>query len=283
MNLTAFKDAAIGFLDDASRKMPDLEAYTSNRPGNIEASVYDPVVCLILQGSKMVAVRDRCYQLDAGKALVVSHATPVISQITDASSQTPYLSFVLTLNLEIIHDLHNQISEGARPTARASSLSYGAADPSWLAPLLKYAELATSPLDARILGPATLREVYYRLLLSEIGGGLTNLLSDDSHASRIARAISALRADYRSPLRVSDLAKTSAMSPSSFHEHFKVVTSTSPLQYQKDLRLIEAHSMLTAQRCSVAEAAFAVGYESASHFSRDYSKKFGHPPSLQTM
>jgi transcriptional regulator GlxA family with amidase domain len=108
---------------------------------------------------------------------------------------------------------------------------------------------------------------------------LRNLLVADSHASRVAKAIQRVRAEFRSPLGVSDLAKTAGMSASSFHEHFKSVTGTTPLQYQKDLRLIEARALLVDRNHSVSEAAYAVGYESPTHFSRDYSRKFGRPPS----
>jgi transcriptional regulator GlxA family with amidase domain len=130
-----------------------------------------------------------------------------------------------------------------------------------------------------VLGPSTLREIHYRLLLSPVGGMLRNLLVADSHASRVAKAIRRLRSEYRVPLKVPDLAKAAGMSASSFHEHFKAVTGTTPLQYQKDLRLIEAHALLTAMSHTVSEAAYEVGYESPNHFSRDYNRKFGLPPS----
>lgn len=108
---------------------------------------------------------------------------------------------------------------------------------------------------------------------------LRNLLVADSHASRIEKAIQRLRTGFRASFNVADLARTAGMSASSFHEHFKAVTGTTPLQYQKDLRLIEARSLLQDQRHSVSQAAYAVGYESPTHFSRDYSRKFGLPPS----
>jgi transcriptional regulator GlxA family with amidase domain len=136
-----------------------------------------------------------------------------------------------------------------------------------------------NPMDAQVLGPSILREIHYRLLLSPTGGMLRRLLVADSHASRIAKAIHVLRNGFRSQLSVSHLAYQAGMSPSSFHVHFKSVTGTTPLQYQKDLRLIEARASLVERGQSVSEAAYAVGYESPTHFSRDYSKKFGVPPS----
>lgn len=138
-----------------------------------------------------------------------------------------------------------------------------------------------TPLDAHVLGPAILREIHYRLVLSPLGAMVRTLASADSHASRVARAIHKVRAEFRAPLSVPDLARTAGMSASSFHEHFKSVTGTTPLQYQKALRLIEARALITERAASVAQAAFAVGYESPTHFSRDYARKFGRPPSRE--
>jgi transcriptional regulator GlxA family with amidase domain len=159
------------------------------------------------------------------------------------------------------------------------SLAVGRAESMWLAPLVRYVELLADPLGAKILGRATLREIHYRLLLSSIGGMLRTLLVTDSHANRIAKAIKLLRTDYCSPLPARDLARAAGMSTSSFHQHFKAVTGTTPLQYQKDLRLIEAKAFLMAMTHSVSQAAYAVGYESPNHFSRDFRRKFGVPPS----
>ena len=123
-----------------------------------------------------------------------------------------------------------------------------------------------------------LKEIHFRLLLSPIGGMLRNLLSVDSHASRISKSIQLIRASFKDPLKVPELAQAAGMSPSSFHEHFKSVTGTTPLQYQKDLRMIEARTLLSNGISSVSAAGFEVGYESPTHFSRDYSRKFGCSP-----
>jgi transcriptional regulator GlxA family with amidase domain len=179
----------------------------------------------------------------------------------------------------LIHSLHDQVAPTRSPEADVRSLSAGPAEPAWLEPFVRYIDMAGAPLDVQVLGPSTLREVHYRLLQSSLGSMLNKLLLEDSRASRIAKAIRQLKSEYRLPLRMPDLARTAAMSASSFHEHFKAVTGTTPLQYQKDLRLIEAHALLLGMNHTVAEAAFAVGYESPNHFSRDYSRKFGLPPS----
>jgi AraC-like DNA-binding protein len=264
---------------DAARKMPNLIVLRRDAPSKIEAFIYEPVLCLILQGSKVSSIGDQSVRLVTGDALVVSHTLPVVSQITEASTQEPYIALILSLDLEVIKDLHKQLVEVPLPKSDARSLCVGPLEASWVAPLMRYAELATSPLDAQVLGHSILREVHYRLLRSAIGGMLRSLVIEDSHAGRIAKAIHQLRSEFRKPLRGPDLASIAAMSASSFHDHFKAVTGTTPLQYQKDLRLIEAHSLLTTMNRTVADAAFAVGYESPNQFSRDYSRKFGMPPS----
>lgn len=262
-----------------SEELPGLSVFCREAPSDIEGFVYEPVICLILQGSKATSIGDQLVELRPGDALLVSHDLPVVSRITKASAEEPYLALILSLDLGMVRSLYDQVADAPAQDARARSLSAGPADAEWLAPLVRYLELMDNPLDARVLGPSVRLEIHYRLLLSRIGGMLRNLLVADSHASRVARAIRMLRAEFRSPLSVSDLAKTAGMSASSFHEHFKAVTGTTPLQYQKDLRLIEAKALLADGGQSVSAAAYAVGYGSPTHFSRDYSRKFGWPPS----
>jgi AraC-like DNA-binding protein len=282
MYLSRLIDLASHYDADLGHKklhMPGLSVLRREAPSHIEALVYEPVLCLILQGCKVTCSGDQRAELGPGEALIVSHDLPVVSRITQASAQEPYLAMILALDLQLVHSLYDQVAEAPLPRVNARSLCVGPAEAAWLAPLVRYVELTGNRMDAKVLGPATLREIHYRLLLSPVGGMLRNLLVADSHASRIARAIRQLRSEYRLPLRVPDLAKAADMSASSFHEHFKAVTGTTPLQYQKDLRLIEAQGLLTALSHTVSEAAYAVGYESPNHFSRDYSRKFGVPPS----
>jgi len=263
---------------EAFQDLPGLSILRREAPSDIEAVIYEPVVCLILQGSKVTSIGDQFVELKPGDALLVSHDLPVVSRITRASVEEPYLALILSLDLGLVRGLYEQVADAPMSAARVRSLSAGPAEPAWLAPLVRYLELIDNPLDAKVLGPSVRREIHYRLLLSPIGKMLRNLLVADSHASRVAKAIRRLRAEFRSPLSVSDLAKTAGMSASSFHQHFKAVTGTTPLQYQKDLRLIEARALLANASLTVSAAAYAVGYESPTHFSRDYSRKFGLPP-----
>jgi AraC-like DNA-binding protein len=279
MDLSRLKHLAATHGVDRSQHIPRVRFFCRDMPSQIEASIYEPALCVILQGSKTTAIGDQSVRVAAGDALVISHTLPVVSQITEASPQEPYLSVVLPLDLQLIHSLHDQVAQMQPPKADARSLFAGPAERAWLEPLVRYVDVASAPLDAEVLGPSILREIHYRLLLSSSGSLLSRLLVEDSRASRISKAIRQLKAEFRMPLRIPDLAKEAGMSASSFHQHFKTVTGTTPLQYQKDLRLIEANALLIAMKHGVAEAAFAVGYESPNHFSRDYSRKFGVPPS----
>jgi AraC-like DNA-binding protein len=142
----------------------------------------------------------------------------------------------------------------------------------------RYLGLIESSTDAKVLGPMISREIHYRLLMDPVGGMLRSLISYDSHSALVSRAITIIRRDFRSSIVVADLAREMGMSVSSFHRHFKAVTSLSPLQYQKELRLLEARRLLSAGATSVSTTAFEVGYESLSQFSREYSRKFKKSP-----
>lgn len=259
-------------------KLPTISIFRREEVTTFEAIVYNPVICIILQGSKETNIGTQSISLAQGDAVLVSHDLPVESKITNASPETPYLALIFSLDLSIIRSLYEQVGEAISDDHNAKSLSASKADPTWIAPMVRYLELMDSPLDAQVLGPMILREIHFRLILSPIGGMLRNLLSVDSYASRISRSILRIRSDFREPLIVAELAQLAGMSQSSFHEHFKTVTGTTPLQYQKDLRMIEAHALLRRGVPSVSAAGFEVGYESPTHFSRDYSRKFGCSP-----
>ena len=260
------------------RVLPAAHVFQRAEVSAIEAVVYNPVICLILQGKKEMNVGNRYVSLAEGDALLVSHDLPVTSKITEASPAVPYRALILSLDLSILRSLYEQVGETVSDAQSATSLSASTADPAWIEPMIRYLALMDAPLDTEVLGPMILKEIHFRLLLSPIGAMLRNLLSVDSHASRISRSIQKIRADFREPLVVAELAKVAGMSPSSFHEHFKSVTGTTPLQYQKDLRMIEARALLSRGVPSVSVAGFEVGYESPTHFSRDYSRKFGCSP-----
>ncbi|MBV8933625.1 MAG: AraC family transcriptional regulator [Kutzneria sp.] len=259
----------------AAQPMNGLQVLRQNVPSSFEASLYKPVLCLILRGEKQVSIGERTLSFGPGECLLVSHDVPVCSRITKA----PYLALVLDVDVATVRELYDKVAESALDSERARAAETHQADPGLLDALRRYLALADSPTDAKVLGPLTSKEIHYRLLVAPFGGMLRSLIRHDSNASAIARAIGHIRADIRSPIAVPDLARRVGMSASSFHKHFKTITSTTPLQYQKELRLLEARRLLKTGGASVTTAAFDVGYESPSQFSREYARKFGVPPS----
>jgi len=256
-----------------------LQLLCERSPTEFEASIYEPVVCLILQGEKVTTIGNQTQLVSAGKCIVVSHDLPVLARVTKASHEHPYLAVIVKLDLTVLRSLYDEVDHLQLEPAAARSMAIAP-----IAPLLedvvsRYLDLLEDPLSARVLLPLVRKELHFRLFLSKPGAMLRSLIHRDSNESNIARAIKTLREDHRRSWDVAELAKSVGMSASAFHKHFKAVTSTTPLQYQKALRLTEARGLLRAGPHSVASAAFAVGYESASQFSREYARKFGRPPS----
>lgn len=251
------------------------------KPTELEATLYEPVVCLILQGRKMTALGAHSLEFGAGVSLIVSHDLPVVARVTEASESEPYLAMIFQLDLGTIRSLYAEI-DGIDPEEDpVSSLQVHPTEEAILGALARYLALAETPLERKILGPAYQREISFRLLMAPHGSMLRRLLRLDSHASKIARAIAWIRLHYKESVVVPELAKHAGMSVSSFHQHFKEITGSSPLQYQKTLRLLEAQRLLTVGEQSVAETALEVGYESPTQFSREYARMFGVPPSRQ--
>ncbi|HEY2405023.1 MAG TPA: AraC family transcriptional regulator [Polyangiaceae bacterium] len=256
-----------------------LHLLCERAPTEFEASIYEPVVCLILQGEKVTTIGDQTRVVSAGKCIVVSHDLPVLARVTKASEKHPYLAVVIELDLTVLRSLYDEVDHRELETASARSMEIAPIDPLLEDVVSRYLDLLGDPLGARVLLPLVRKELHFRLFLSKAGGMLRSLMHRDSNESNIARAIKTLRADHRKSWDIAELAKSVGMSPSAFHKHFKAITTTTPLQYQKELRLTEARRLLRAGPHSVSSAAFAVGYESASQFSREYARKFGRPPS----
>jgi AraC-like DNA-binding protein len=244
-------------------------------PSSFETSLYEPVLCLILQGRKEVSVGGQTLSFGSGECLLVSHNLPVSSRITEA----PYVALVLKIDLVTIRRLYDEVTESALEEVRARVAETHRANPELLDAFGRYLAVADAPADTRVLGPMISREIHYRLLTATFGGMLRTLIRRDSNASAIARAIDHIRGELRSSIAVPDLARRVGMSTSSFHRHFRAITSTTPLQYHKELRLLEARQLLVTGGTSVTGAAYEVGYESPSQFSREYSRMFGVPPS----
>ncbi|MGE3807928.1 MAG: AraC family transcriptional regulator N-terminal domain-containing protein [Gemmataceae bacterium] len=254
--------------------MPGLGLLRHRRPTSIEASVYEPVMCLILQGRKETRSGSLRVDFGAGESLVVTHHLPVVSQVTLA----PYLALLLTIDRNVLLSLSHEVDNAVEHKGPVTSLSVARIEPSLVDALARYVALLRKPQDAQALGPLILREIHYRLLTAPHGALLRRLLSEESNASHIARAIDIIRKDYGAELRIPALARAIGMSGSAFHRQFRAVTGTTPLQYQKEMRLLEARRLITSTGCSVSHAALEVGYVSPSQFSREYRRKFGVPP-----
>lgn len=261
-------------------RTPRLVLFESSATTEFEAAIYDPVACLILQGEKQIGIAERSIVFGPGESLIVAHDLPVRSRITKADPKAPYRAMIVTIDLEIVRSLYDQVSEKTYHKIGNDILGINQTDPALIDAMGRYLMLADKPDEAEVLGPLVLREIHFRLLVAPHGGMLRRLLRRDSHASRVGLAIAQIRKSFRSPIAVSELAEVAGMSHSSFHNHFRSVTETTPLQFQKELRLVEARRLLSEQNLSVSSAAFEVGYESASQFSREYARKFGVPPKV---
>lgn len=257
---------------------PGLHLLRERSPTEFESTIYEPVVCLILQGEKATTVGDQVRVVSAGSCIVVSHDLPVLARVTQASEKEPYLAIVIQLDLAVLRSLYDEVENVHLEGARASVMEVAPIDLNIADVVGRYLDLIGDPVSARVLLPLVRKELHFRLLLSKPGAMLRALIHRDSNESNIARAIKLLREDHRRSWDIADLAKAVGMSASAFHKHFKSLTMTTPLQYQKDLRLSEARRLLRSGH-SVSRAAFDVGYESPSQFSREYARKFGKPPS----
>lgn len=236
-----------------------------------------PSICVILQGKKQVWLEEEVYQYEPSQFLAVSVDMPVVGQVMEASPEKPYLCLQVELDARQLAELIPQAGvEGAVSPERG--LFVGRMDLALLDSLVRLGRLLEAPEDITALAPLALREIYYRLLKGAHGRRIAQMAVADSHTQRIAKVLHRLRENLAGDWRVEELAEMANMSASSFHQHFKAVTAMSPVQYQKKLRLLEARRLLLAEEADATRAAYRVGYESASQFSREYARMFGAPP-----
>ncbi len=258
--------------------LPNLTVQRHFKTTLKEAHLGTPSLCLILQGKREVTAAGISIENGAGQSQILSHALFLTNRITRASETAPYLSLNLTLDLSVMRSLYDQIGDTVFDEADGPALAGAATDETLLDALGRYFALAARPWDTDVMVPLLLREIHYRLLTAPHGGMLRQLLIRDSAASRVARVTWRIRQGFRTPLNMAEMAKVAGMSESSFYANFKTITGTTPLQYQKDLRLLEARRLIMAGNSAVSAAARAVGYDSATQFSREYARKFGASP-----
>ena len=237
-------------------------------------------ICIVAQGEKRSIVGQDVYEYDNSRMVIYSTEVPVVARILKASEAEPYLCLMLDIDTKKLAEMAQKVfAEGLPKTKESSTVFIGPACPSIIDAAIRLVELIPHPEDAKLLAPLIMDEIYIRLLRSRIGRLVAQIGISDSHLQKISTAISWLRHHYAEPIKVEDLASQVNMSVSSFHHHFKAITSKSPLQFQKELRLHEAKHLMLAQMMDVSTACMHVGYSSVSQFSREYSRLFGLPPS----
>ena len=238
-----------------------------------------PSLCIAAQGAKTVIVGQDVYEYDCTRMIVFSVALPVAAQVTQASQSEPYLALKLDLEPHKIAELVLKVFPHGLPAAQERNAVYVTpVEESVVNAATRLMECLAQPGDAELLAPLVMDEIMIRLLRSPIGIRVAQMGFAESSVQRIAKAISWLRENYSQPMKVEELAELVHMSVSSFHEHFKSVTSMSPLHYQKVLRLQEARRLMLSTLMDAGTASQRVGYLSASQFSREYSRFFGSAP-----
>ncbi|WP_296945624.1 AraC family transcriptional regulator [uncultured Massilia sp.] len=242
------------------------------------AAVYEPMVNLILQGSKSMTVGGQTLHYDPATYFVMSVDLPAAGVVRGSACGAPYLAVSLTLAPAVIGGLFADLPDAAAAQRRETGFSVAAVTAELLDAWVRMLRLMTRPADIPALAPAYEREILYRVLQGPMGWMLHDIAMPDTGLARINRVIQRIRRDYARPLRMEELAAEAAMSVSAFHRRFKAVTALSPLQYQKQIRLLQARTRLIATGHSVTRAAHDVGYESPTQFSREYARAFGLPP-----
>lgn len=258
----------------AQTPVPGLTTIRATAPGGLVHAICNPLVCLVLQGTKAVTTGTTTHTFNAGDSLLITADVPTVSQITRASAGAPYLSLVLHLDAGVIAELSLQMKavSGVKGAVHLAPTDAEVTDAA-----LRLMRLLARPESIPVLHGQLVRELHYWLLMGRHGAAIRRLGWPESHVPQVARAVAILRDAFAEQLPVERLAAAAGMSPSSFHQHFRAVTSLSPRQFQKQLRLIEARRLMSGG-ASASTAAGAVGYQSVSQFTREYGRMFGTSP-----
>jgi AraC-like DNA-binding protein len=271
-----FADAHASSSGVAATAIAGVTVLRSPHPGELQYAISRPLVALVVQGRKRVMMGKHSFDFGAGDSLVIAADVPTISQITHADAHAPYYSLVFDLVPALIESLALEMGGpkgNPGPAIRIERTEGEVADAA-----LRLMQLLDRPDALRILHEQSLRELHYWLLAGRHGSAIRNIGIGAGRARRIGRAVAAIRADYARPVPAEHLAELAGMSTSTFHKHFRAVTSLSPLQFQKQLRLIEARRLMLSEGASASGAAYAVGYGSVPQFTREYARLFGQPP-----
>ena len=265
--------------DGHAQPLEGLHLHRSSMPLEQVHSVVKPCFCVIAQGSKQVLLGDSRYVYGPSDYLISTVELPRVSQILEASPERPYLSFRLELDPALVGLVMVETGQAPPPSHKdVSATDVSPLDVDLQDAILRLVRLLDTPAEAPVLMPLITREIFYRLMIGQQGARLRHLAILGGYTPIIARAVERLRQDFDQPLRIENLARELGMSVSGLHHHFKAVTSMSPLQFQKQLRLQEARRLMLSEDFDAARAAYRVGYHDASHFNREYKSLFGVPP-----
>jgi AraC-like DNA-binding protein len=265
--------------DGSVEPLPGLSLACLSAPHEPLHGLFKPTLCVIAQGSKEVLLGNSRYRYDPLHYLLVTVNLPTVTQVVEASKEQPYLSLSLTLSPTLVSSVMVELGYTTDPNLTAAkAIDVSPLDADLLEAVVRLVRGIASPTEARMLTPMISREIVYRLLIGDQGGRLRHLALLGGYASDIAKAVEWLRQNFDQPIRVEALAHELGMSVSGFHRHFKAVTAMSPLQFQKQLRLLEARRLMLGEDLDAASAAYRVGYNDASQFNREYKIVFGDPP-----
>ena len=265
--------------DGTIEPQPGVHLYRISAPTEPVHGVASSAFCVIAQGGKQVLLGEDQFRYDPAHYLISTVGLPTISQVDVASREKPYLSIRLVLDPSVVTSV--MVESGLvqpRADGGVKAVDVSALDAPLLDATLRLVRMIDRPGEYRVLGPLIIREIVYRLLTGAQGNRMRHLAMFGGHAHRMVRAVDRLRVNFDRPLRIEDIARELGMSVSGFHAHFKAVTAMSPLQFQKQLRLQEARRLMLSENLDAAQAGYRVGYDDASHFSREYKRHFGVPP-----
>jgi len=265
--------------DGTVEAFPGFSLSRASGPSEPVQSVYQPSFCFVAQGSKRAMLGEEVFRYDPEHYMIYTVDLPLTFQVEEASVERPYLGFRLDLEPALVASVI--MESGIRfkkGDASTIAMNVSSVDSDLLDAIVRLVRLVEMPAERKVLAPLIIREIVYRLLIGGQGARLSHVLASGGDTRRISKAIGHLREHFDEQLKMEEIARELGMSVSGFHHHFKSVTSMSPLQFQKHLRLQEARRLMLGEDMDAASAAFRVGYQDPSHFSREYKRHFGAPP-----
>lgn len=259
--------------------IPGLTIHGRETPAEPGSYLYEPSFAFIIRGSKRVVLGAETLVYDETHFLLTAVGLPTVVQVIDASESSPYFSIKWDIDLEMARDLITEVDQhGSTPTLAAPGMSVGPVTAALAGATMRLVDLLDAPEEIPILAAQVQREILYRVLISPVGERLRQAVQVGTQTNRVAAAIRYIRENFTRPVKIEELAGVAGIGESTLHHHFRALTTMSPLQYQKKLRLHEARRLMINDGVRAGLAAHKVGYESATQFNREYRRLFGIPP-----